>query len=62
MVWGGAFNEKGSDYVRNLVQAEKVLKFLEKFKEEVSPEEKESLERTTTIIVDYFTKSKTDAK
>jgi hypothetical protein len=62
MVWGGAFNERGSDYIRNLVQAEKVLKFLEKFKEEVSPEEKESLERTINIIVDYFTKSKTDAK
>ena len=62
MVWGGAFNEKGSDYVRNLVQAEKALKFLEKFKEEVSPEEKEYVERTITIIVDYFTKSKTDAK
>jgi len=62
LVWGGAFNEKGSDYVRNLVQAEKALKFLEKFKEEVSPEEKEYVERAITIIVDYFTKSKTDAK
>ncbi len=62
MVWGGAFNERGSNYIRNLVQAEKVLKFLEKFKEEVSLEEKESLERTINIIVDYFTKSKTDAK
>jgi len=62
MVWGGAFNEKGSDYVRYLVQAEKALKFLENFKEVVTEEERESIEKTITIIVDYYTKSKTDAK
>jgi len=62
MVWGGAFNEKGSDYVRYLVQAEKTLKFLEKFKEVVSPEEKECIKKTIAIIVDYYTKSKTDAE
>ena len=61
MVWGGSFDKKGSDYIRELVQAEKVLKFLEKFKEEVSPKEKEYLERTIAIIVDYFTKCTTDA-
>ena len=61
MVWGGAFNEKGSNYIRYLVQAEKALKFLEQFKEVVSPEEKESIEETIAIIVDYYTKSKTDA-
>jgi hypothetical protein len=62
MVWGGAFNEKGSNYVRYLVQAEKVLKFLEKFKEVVSLEEKECIEKTIAIIVDYYTKSKTNAE
>ena len=57
MVWGAAFDEKGSDYIRKLVQAEKTLKFLEKFKEEVNPDERECLLRTIEIIVDYFTKS-----
>jgi len=62
MVWGGAFNENGSNYVRYLVQAEKTLKFLEKFKEVVSAEEKECIEKTISIIVDYYTKSKTDVE
>jgi hypothetical protein len=58
MVWGGAFDEKGSDYIRKLVQAEKAIKFLEKFKEEVNPEEKEFLVKTIDIIVNYFSKNK----
>ena len=61
MVWGGSFDKKGSDYIRELVQAEKALKFLERFKEHVTPKERESLEKTIAIIVDYFTKSTTDA-
>lgn len=43
MVWGSAFNEKGSDYIRKMVQAEKAIKFLEKFKEEVNSNDKEYL-------------------
>jgi hypothetical protein len=57
MVWGGSFNEKGSNYIRKLVQAEKTIKFLEKFKEEVNPAEKEYLSRTIDIIVNYFSKN-----
>lgn len=56
MVWGGAFDEKGSDYIRYLVQADKTIKFLEKFKEEVNPKEKEYLAKTIEVIVDYFSK------
>ncbi|TFG28708.1 MAG: hypothetical protein EU532_04680 [Promethearchaeota archaeon] len=57
MVWGGAFDEKGSNYIRKLVQAEKTIKFLEKFKEELEQEEKEQLSRTIDIIVNHFSKN-----
>jgi hypothetical protein len=57
MVWGGSFDEKGSNYIRKLVQAENTIKFLEKFKEEVDPAEKEFLLRTIDIIVNYFSKN-----
>ena len=58
MVWGGAFDEKGSDYIRKLVQAEKAIKFLEKFKEEVNLDEKEYLLKTIDIIVAHFSKNR----
>jgi len=61
LVWGGAFNERGSNYIRDLVQAEKALKFLEKFKDEVQPQEKEQLIKTIDIIVSYFTRSRTES-
>ena len=61
LVWGGAFNERGSNYIRDLVQAEKALKFLEKFKDEVEPQEKECLLKTIEIIVSYFTRSRTES-
>ena len=54
MVWGGAFDEKGSNYIRKLVQAEKTIKFLEKFKEELEEEENELVSRTIDIIVNHF--------
>ncbi len=60
MVWGGAFDEKGSDYIRNLVQAEKTIKFLEKFKEEVNQDEKECLLKTIDIIVNHFSKNRNE--
>ena len=57
MVWGGAFDEKGSNYIRKLVQAEKTIKFLEKFKEDLREEEKILISRTIDIIVNYFSKN-----
>lgn len=60
MVWGGAFDEKGSDYIRKLVQAEKAIKFLEKFKEEVNLDEKEYLLKTIDIIVNHFSKNRSE--
>ena len=60
MVWGGSFDEKGSDYIRYLVQAEKTIKFLEKFKEEVNKDEKECLLKTIDIIVNHFSKNRSE--
>ena len=60
MVWGGSFDEKGSNYIRNLVQAEKTIKFLEKFKEEVTQDEKKCLLKTIDIIVNHFSKNRSE--
>jgi len=60
MVWGGAFDEKGSDYIRKLVQIEKTIKFLEKLKEEVNLEEKKCLIKTIEIIVNHFSKNRSE--
>lgn len=60
MVWGGSFDEKGSDYIRKLVQAEKTIKFLEKFKEELNTNEKEYLVKTIDIIINHFSKNRSE--
>jgi len=60
MVWGGSFDEKGSDYIRKLVQIEKTIKFLEKLKEEVNLEEKKCLIKTIEIIVNHFSKNRSE--
>ncbi len=60
MVWGCAFDEKGSDYIRKMVQAEKAIKFLEKFKEEVNSNDKEYLLKTIDIIVNHFSKNRSE--
>jgi len=57
MAWGGSLNEEGSDHLRNLREADKVIKFLEKFKEELSDNEKKLISNAIDIIVDHFTKS-----
>ena len=57
MAWGGSLNKKGSDHLRNLREAEKVIKFLEKFKEDLNDREKNLISNAIKIIVDYFTKS-----
>ena len=34
MAWGGSLNKDGSDHIRNLREADNVLKFLERLKQE----------------------------
>ena len=60
MVWGGSLNEKGSDYVRKLVEIEKTIKFLEQIKNELKPDEKEYVDKTIDIIVNHFSKQSKD--
>jgi len=57
MAWGGSLNKKGSDHLRNLREADKVIKFLEKFKEDLNDHEKNLISNAIDIIVDHFTKS-----
>jgi len=57
MAWGGSLNKEGSDHLRNLREADKVIKFLEKFKEDLSDNEKKLISNAIEIIVDHFTKS-----
>ncbi len=57
MAWGGSLNKKGSDHLRDLREADKVIKFLEKLKEDLSDNEKKLISNTIEIIVDRFTKS-----
>jgi len=58
MAWGGSLNKEGSDYFRKIREADKVIKFLEKIKQELNDEEKQIVASTITIdiIVNKYTK------
>lgn len=57
MVWGGSLNEKGSEHIRKLREADKVIQFLEKIKENLVQKEKDLISKTIEIIVNYFNKA-----
>jgi len=54
MAWGGSLNKKGSDYIRRLREAEKVITFLESLIEDLNNEEQEIFSKTIDIIVNYI--------
>ncbi len=56
MAWGGSLNKKGSNHIRKLREADKVIGFLENFKKSLIPEEKENFTRTIEIIIEYINK------
>ncbi len=56
MAWGGSLNKEGSDHVRNIREADKVIKFLERLKKELNDEEKQIFSNTINIIVNHYTK------
>ncbi len=63
MAWGGSLNKEGSDYVRNLREAEKAIKFLEGLKRDLNDKEKQIVSDTINIIVNHYTKeSKTESQ
>jgi hypothetical protein len=56
MAWGGSLNKDGSDHLRNLREADKVIKFLEGLKGKISDKEKKIVSDTINIIVNLYTK------
>lgn len=56
MAWGGSLNKEGSNHVRNLREADKVLKFLEGLKRDLNENEKQKVSETINIIVEHFIK------
>ena len=56
MAWGGSLNKEGSDHVRNIREADKVVRFLERLKQELNDEEKQIFSNTINIIVNHYTK------
>lgn len=55
MAWGGSLSKEGSEHIKQLREADKVIKFLEKFKEEVGDSDKNIISRTIDLIVNRFT-------
>ncbi|MFX1502022.1 MAG: hypothetical protein ACFFDH_13750 [Promethearchaeota archaeon] len=60
MAWGGSLNKKGSNHIRKLREVEKVIGFLENFKKDLNPEEKEYFSKTIEIITEYIMKISDD--
>ncbi|MHA1193846.1 MAG: hypothetical protein ACTSP9_16420 [Promethearchaeota archaeon] len=58
MTWGGNLTKEGSDHIRKLRDADNVIKFLEKFKEDVNETDKNHVSRTIDLIVNRFTNQK----
>jgi len=56
MAWGGSLNKEGSDYMRNLREADKALKFLEGLKRKLNEKEKQIVSDTINIIVNHYNK------
>ena len=57
MAWGGSLNKEGSDYFRNIREADRVIKFLERIKQELKDEEKQLISNVIDILVDHYTKT-----
>ncbi len=56
MAWGGSLNKKGSDYIRILREADNVVSFLERIKEDLNSGDQENLSKTIEIITNYISK------
>jgi len=54
MVFGGSLNKDGSDYVRKVMEAEKIVIFLERLKKDLKPNEKTIIENTIEVIENYI--------
>jgi len=57
MIWGGSLNEEGSDYLRRLREADKVISFLENLKNHLEPEKSLILLKTIEIIIEHISQT-----
>jgi len=60
MAWGGSLNKEGSDHLRNLREADNVIKFLEALKRKLKDKEKQKIANAINIIVSHYSKEKND--
>jgi len=56
MAWGGSLNKNGSDYIRKLREADRVISFLEGLKEDLNTKEQTNLSKTIEIIAEHISK------
>ena len=56
IAWGGSLNREGSEHIRKLREVDKVIGFLEKFKEDVDEEERKIISKTIDLLIVKFTK------
>ena len=56
MAWGGSLNKNGTEYLRKLREADRVISFLESLKEELNNEEQGTISKTIEIIIEHISK------
>jgi hypothetical protein len=56
MVFGGALNSDGTDYLRDIRKIENVITFLEKLKSKLGKEEKQTLDDAISVLIEYGNK------
>jgi hypothetical protein len=53
LAWGGSLNSEGSEYVRKVREAEKIVDYLNKMKKELTEEKRKVIEKSVKIIEKY---------
>ena len=56
LAWGGSLNKDGSDHIRKMREADKVIAFLEHIKPDLGDTQIKIIDETIEIIVEYFNK------
>ncbi|HDZ16816.1 hypothetical protein LCGC14_1079040 [marine sediment metagenome] len=56
MAWGGSLNKKGSDYIRKIREADRVVVFLNSLKRDLKYEEQFNITKVIEIIVENISK------
>lgn len=56
MVFGGALNADGTNYLKELRRIDNIISFLEKLKKRLEQNEKKCVDKTVDILVKYGNK------